>query len=307
MTATPGELAVPQSTSLKCATCGLPLEGRYCAACGEERLEPHRLTVRHFLTDTLVPEIVNLDGRIWRTLRLLLYRPGFLALEYAAGRHRKYVRPLRVLIAAIIVFVLTMPDGRGFTINIGPVPLNIMPTSLPKGSIQGTLDQIDRFGMLERLFTSKMGPVAAASADASQRFSNLIGDFTTTVSFATVLLLAIVLYVLFRRRRPLLVEHAVLSMHYFSFVLLSSLLIIVAVKLDLFESWVGFFLLMFGVMLWQAVYLVLALRRFYWHADPRRLIPWTKATGTAVLMYVVNSAFITGVQLMGGAIAIWRL
>ena len=292
--------------STNCASCGLELHGRYCAACGAERFEPNQLTVRYFMTDTLV-EIVNLDGKIWRTVRFLLFRPGFLALEYAAGRSRKYVRPLRVLIAAIIVFVLAMPSGRGFTLNIGPVSLSTMPTSLPEDSIEGTLNQIDRFGVLEQLFTAKMGRVSAASADTSRRFSELTGDFVTTVSFATALLFAIVLYALFRRRRPLFVVHAVLSMHYFSFVLLSSLILIIAVGLDLFENFAWLLLLMFGVTLWQAVYLVYALRRFYWHADLRRLIPWTQAAAIAALMYVVNSAFITGAQLMGGAIAIWRL
>jgi uncharacterized protein (TIGR03382 family) len=307
MTAPPaGIAAVPQSRSSTCATCGLPLNGRYCAACGEERLEPNQLTVRHFVTASLVPEIVNLDGKIWRTVGLLLFRPAALALEYAAGRRRRYVQPLRVLLTAIVIFVLGMPKGVGFTFSVGPLKLSVMPTSLPKGgSIQGTLSHIDRFGLLERMFTAKAGPVASAPADVTRRFGDALSDFATPVSFASVLLLAVVLYALFRRRRPLFVEHAVLSMHYFSFVLLSSLVYVVSRKLGL--TMAGFLLVMLGVTLWQAGYLVFALRRFYWQSDTRRLIPWTKAACAAVLLYLVNSAFITGVQLLGGAIAIWRL
>ena len=309
MTALPADLAaVPQPTRATCATCGLPLEGRYCTACGEERLEPNQLTVRHFVMGSLVPEIVNLDGKIWRTLGLLLFRPAALALEYVAGRRRKYVQPLRVLLTAIIVFVLAMPKGVGFTFNIGPMAMSVMPASLPQaGSVQGMLSHLDRFGILERLFVAKAGAVAAAPDDVTRRFRDALSDFATPVSFASVVLLAIVLYALFRRRRRLFVEHAVLSMHYFSFVLLSSLIYVIARKLGLFESIVGLLLVMVGVTVWQAGYLVVALRRFYWHADARRLIPWTKAAGAAVLLYLVNSAFITGAQLLGGAIAIWRL
>jgi hypothetical protein len=309
MTATPVELAAePRPQVASCATCGLPLEGRYCTACGEERLEPHQLTVRHFVTDSLVPEIVNLDGKIWRTLGLLLFRPGALALEYVAGRRRKYVQPLRVLLTAIVVFVLAMPKGVGFTFKIGPIALSVMPASMPKtGSVQGTLAQIDRFHVLERQFTAKAGPVTTASDEVTRRFSALLDGFATPVSFMSVLLLALVLYEMFRRRRPLLVEHAVLSMHYFSFVLLSSLVYVIARKVDFFGSMTSFLVFMLLVSLWQAAYLVFALRRFYWPADARRLIPWTRATGAAVLLYVANSAFITGVQLVGGMIAIWRL
>lgn len=260
------------------------------------------------MTDSLLPEIVNLDGKIWRTLGLRLFRPGVLALEYAAGRRRKYVQPLRVLITAIVVFVLAMPKGVGFTFNIGPLALSVMPASLPKsGSVQGTLSQIDRFHVLERLFTAKAGPVASASDDGTRRFSEALRDFATPVSFASVVLLALVLYLLFRKRRPLFVEHAVLSMHFFSFVLLSSLIHVIARGLGAFKSITGLLLVMFGVALWQAVYLVFALRRFYWHADARRLVPWAKSAAAAVVIYVVNSAFITIVQLMAGMIAIWRL
>ena len=51
-------------------------------------------------------ELLSLDGKIWRTLGLLRFRPVFLALEYAAGRRRLYINPLRVLIVAIVVYVL---------------------------------------------------------------------------------------------------------------------------------------------------------------------------------------------------------
>lgn len=315
MTATPANLAAVPPTAAAtpappatCASCGAPLSGRFCSACGEQKLEPHQLTLRHFLTDSLVPEIVNLDGKIWRTLRKLLFRPGALALAYVAGRRRKYVQPLRVLFTAIIVFVLAMPGGLGFTLGAGPIALSVVPSTLPSsGSIRGTFDQIDRFGMLERMFTARVGPVETAPADVARRFREMLGDFVTPVSFMTVVMLSIVLYALFHRRRPLLVEHAVLSMHYFSFVLLTTLIDLVALKAGVFRSMVGMLSVMLGVVLWQGAYLVVALRRFYWDPDARGVRPWAQAAGAALLLYVANSLFITVVQLVGGAIAIWRL
>ena len=104
-----------------CASCGQPLEGRYCSSCGEQALDPSKLTVWHFLTHTVVHELFNFDGKIWRTLGLLLFRPGFLALEYAAGRRRPYVNPLRILIATIILYVLATQGGTGFTLGVGPL------------------------------------------------------------------------------------------------------------------------------------------------------------------------------------------
>jgi hypothetical protein len=41
---------------------------------------------------------VALDGRMWRTLIGLFFRPGFLSREYFAGRRRRYIRPARLFL-----------------------------------------------------------------------------------------------------------------------------------------------------------------------------------------------------------------
>ena len=48
---------------------------------------------------------VSLDGRLWRTLAGLLFRPGFLTREYFAGRRRRYIRPARLfLVLSLALF-----------------------------------------------------------------------------------------------------------------------------------------------------------------------------------------------------------
>lgn len=47
------------------------------------------------------------EGALWRTLKLLLLRPGALTREYLDGRRRRYVLPLRLyLTISVIVFLL---------------------------------------------------------------------------------------------------------------------------------------------------------------------------------------------------------
>jgi hypothetical protein len=65
-------------------------------------------------------------------------------------------------------------------------------------------------------------------------------------------------------------------------------------------------MIMVGVV-WQFSYLTLAIRRFYLGDDQRRVPPVLLATGAAFLIYFLNSVFITGVQMFGAAIALWRL
>jgi hypothetical protein len=89
-----------------CPNCGAALGGAYCAACGQKvgALNP---TVGEFLRD-FTQELLNVDGRIFSSLRLLLTRPGFLTLEQFAGRRIRYVSPIRLYLLFSLVFFATM-------------------------------------------------------------------------------------------------------------------------------------------------------------------------------------------------------
>jgi hypothetical protein len=288
-------------TPAVCPSCGHPLTGRYCSHCGEETLDASKLTLRYFLTHTFVDELLNFDGRIWRTLGCLLFRPGFLALEYAAGRRRPYVKPLRILIAAIIVYVLATP-GTGFTLfrlAVAPAPMS--------QSIGGVLDQIDRFDILERMFAERFGPSEDASDELRIRFNRTLNGFATPLSFTTVVMVALVLHGLFHRRRRLFVEHMVFSVHFFSAVLLWLLLPVLIFRLNLMAVSMAFGLAVPLVMIWHVVYLTIALRRFYFSAGRSSSLAWPVSAVVAVIVYMLNALFITAVQFAGAAFAIARL
>ena len=53
--------------------------------------------------------------------------------------------------------------------------------------------------------------------------------------------------------------------------------------------------------------LTLALRRFYFGHDRRRVRPVAWSIGAAFVIYFLNSVFITAVQILGAALALWRL
>ena len=90
-------------------------------------------------------------------------------------------------------------------------------------------------------------------------------------------------------------------MHFVSFVLLSSLTLMLAISV---RHWLGgyLFLVMALISLWQFAYLAVAIRRFYlqggrWGA---RLL----SVAAALLVYVLNSVSMTAVQVAGAAIAL---
>ena len=124
---------------------------------------------------------------------------------------------------------------------------------------------------------------------------------TQPVSFANVLLLAVTLHLVFRWRRRRFLEHAAFSMHVVSFVLLSSVTLLLAIR---FRFWLGgyLFLVMNVIALWQFAYLAVAIRRFYLAAGRwgGRLL----SVAAAMLIYVVNAVFMTAVQIGAAAVAL---
>jgi hypothetical protein len=303
-----GQMATqPQPATSVCASCGRPLCGRFCPECGEERLDPHNLTVRHFLTHAL-HEVFELDGKIWRTLRGLVLRPGFLASEYCAGRRRLYANPFRLLITAAIVYALCTRGGLQVSMFVGPVALSVMPAAVKEGvSIADTVRQVDRFHLLGGLVKERAGSKEAESDAARERFHGRLEKFAEPLSFANVFLLALTLHALFWRRRGHFVEHGVFSMHFMSFVLFSGVLLS-PVPGMLAAGWGGIVLpCILIILLWQFVYLIVGIRRFYYPDQTRGIRPKVIASSAALVVYLLNSVFVTGVQTLGAALALWMM
>jgi hypothetical protein len=92
-----------------CRNCGAPLASprpNYCGHCGQEtHLKPP--TVGEFLQQ-FGGSYIAMEGALWRTLLLLLLRPGQLTKEYFAGRKRRYVLPLRLYLTISVVALLAL-------------------------------------------------------------------------------------------------------------------------------------------------------------------------------------------------------
>ncbi len=93
--ATPvADASLPVPTGERCGNCGAPLFGPHCFRCGQ----PDHGLVRHFssILGDLADSVLQIDSRLTRTLGPLLLRPGFLTMEYFAGRRVRYVSPVRL-------------------------------------------------------------------------------------------------------------------------------------------------------------------------------------------------------------------
>jgi hypothetical protein len=93
-----------EKTCLNCGTA--PLIDTYCHHCGQENVEP-RQTLWHLIVH-FFNDVTHFDGKFFSSMKLLLFRPGFLSSEYVKGRRKKYLDPIRMylFISAAFFFLL---------------------------------------------------------------------------------------------------------------------------------------------------------------------------------------------------------
>jgi hypothetical protein len=77
---------------------------RFCPQCGEERLRPGDLSMRD-LSAQLVKNASSIDGKLVRSWRILLTRPGQLTAAHVSGERRRTLSPLALFFIANAIFV----------------------------------------------------------------------------------------------------------------------------------------------------------------------------------------------------------
>ena len=88
-----------------CANCGAVLQGAYCHACGQKG---HLHTRLWHMAEDFIEGVMHFDGRLWRTLPLLVFRPGRLSRSWIEGKRVRYVAPLHVFLFSIFLFFMTL-------------------------------------------------------------------------------------------------------------------------------------------------------------------------------------------------------
>lgn len=116
----PGD-AGNDSHSGDCSNCGAPFapaRRRYCPECGQEtHIKPPRLG--EFLQQ-FGGAYLSTEGALWRTLRLLLFKPGELTRQYLAGRRRHYVLPLRLYLTISLLTLLLVRLVGSVNVDVEP-------------------------------------------------------------------------------------------------------------------------------------------------------------------------------------------
>jgi hypothetical protein len=183
----------------------------YCPECGQREIDPDP-TLKEFLHE-LGEEVLHWDGKLGRTIRTLLTKPGELTREYLAGRRVRYVSPIRLYLTfSVLYFALNallpprMVVGRdGQRVEEGIIQIS---TSTPRELAVMEADAQKSTGV-RRIWLSHMALALAHPTDVQHATTASIpkGMFVLVPFFAALVGLV------YRDRRRKYPQHLAFALH----------------------------------------------------------------------------------------------
>lgn len=93
------------SETLECVSCGNIFSGNFCNQCGEKLLIQDEKTFKYFLRKTW-RDVTLIDNKLFRTLKMILIRPGHLSSEIAKGKRVNYLSPVSLFFLGNLIYFL---------------------------------------------------------------------------------------------------------------------------------------------------------------------------------------------------------
>jgi len=233
-----------------CLNCGAELGGAFCARCGQ-RAVALRPTVHELLHEAF-HELAHFDGKILRTLKLLLFKPGALTREFLDGIRARSVTPIRLYLLCSLLFFGT---------------LSLIPTSNLKVSLKKGVD-------------AKLEQAAARANKDPSIISHALEASFPKAMFILMPFFGLLVYAFYWRAERMYVPHFYFAVHYhaFAFIMLT---LLEATNLLHIHGWIRLTRLLLIVALFP--YLAMALRRVYGGSR------WLTAAKVAAIAIVYGS------------------
>jgi hypothetical protein len=300
--------AVDTRQEKHCLNCGSVLTDMFCAHCGQKNMA-RRQTLSE-LCYNFISSFSGYESKFLITCRHLLLKPGFLPMEYNAGRRERYFHPVRMyaFISVIYFFLFTtLPsaDKSGAVLTITQDGKNVVSgdslyledafgTRARYDSLQATLPPADRDGWLSRKFQYKIFDLKDKASGDPSEFALQVGrDFISHISVIFFLLLpvfAAVLWLLNRKKDIYYSEHLVFSICYYNFFFLIGSIVMLLEAVP-WLRWIGI-ILQFAILF----YLILAMKRAYgdtWGTTIAKFVSFTVVFGICILAGLLINLLIT--------------
>ena len=203
-----------------CPSCRKTVDTPFCPSCGERPVRPLDLSAKGIAAQAL-KTVAGLDGRVLRSLRELLMRPGALTLAYQEGRRKPLLGPFQLFLLANVVFFLAQ---------------SLTHTKIFSSPLDSHLHHQDWSALAQQLVAQRL----AATHRTLEQFTPLFDQAVVLNAKSLVVLMvfpfALLLPLFFRASRRPFAVNVVFSLHLYAFLLL---LFCAALGIVAIDRWFG--------------------------------------------------------------------
>lgn len=208
------------SAAWTCPTCRTTIDTPFCAICGERPVRALDLSAKGIAAQVL-KTVGGLDGRVARSVRELLLRPGALTVAYHEGRRKPLVGPFQLFLLTNVVFFLAQ---------------SLTHTKIFSSPLASHLHRQDWSAFAQQLVAQRL----AATHGTLERLTPLFDQAVVLNAKSLVVLMvfpfALLLPLLFRASRRPFAVNVVFSLHLYAFLLL---LFCAALGIVAVDRWLG--------------------------------------------------------------------
>jgi Protein of unknown function (DUF3667) len=236
-----------------CPTCRVTLASAHCPTCGERLLQARDLTIVGLLTHVF-QSLSSVDGRLLRTFRSLLTRPGELTVAYLQGPRKPFIAPFQFfLIVNVLFFAVQSVTGNA----VFSTPL------------ESHLHSQDWKELAQQLVDARLQVLNTTLDAYTPLFNQAVAMNAKSLVILMTLPFALLLVPMFHDRDRPFVTHIVFSLQFYAFllVLLCVLLGLLFVDITLGGPGIGTQIMDWGLfaalLLAASIYLYIAIGRVY--------------------------------------------
>ncbi len=187
-----------------CKSCGSPVTGKYCSACGEKVFTESDLSFKKYITH-FIDVLTHFDSKLLKSAKLLITKPGELTLKYCTGKRISFAKPMQLFLVINVIYFITISFW-GFNTFNSPLWVH--------------LNASQHSELARKMVNTKIAQKNITVEEYAKIFDEKVHIYSKSLIIIMILLLALFFSLLYFRQKKFFTEHLVFATHFFSWLLL---------------------------------------------------------------------------------------